>query len=231
MISISSTETPPKEQPISPQMARHADLAREDERARIAREIHDELGGNLTAIKMALAMLTRNLPTEPTLAENAAYLDSLVDRTIESMHRLATNLRPSVLDFGLVAAIEWQLREFRKQTNIDCSLDAEDETAIVPAELATTLFRILQESLTNISKHAQASQVCVTLGGSKRTVQLRVADNGVGCSDPIPDMSNRQALGIRGMIERANSIGGKLTVSRNVGGGTVISVKAPRAGR
>jgi len=230
MISISPAKSVPgRNQAMSSQVARQAEIAREEERARIAREIHDELGGNLIAIKMALAILTRTLPAEPALTEKAAYLDSLVDRTIEATHRLATSLRPSVLDFGLVAAIEWQVREFRKQTGIDCTFDAGDETLVVPAELATALFRIVQESFTNIIKHAHASRVCVTLAGSRRTVRLSVTDNGRGVGETAQNPANSQALGIRSMTERASSIGGVLTVTGKAGGGTVVSIKAPRA--
>ena len=206
-------------------VTKQVERAKEEERTRIAREIHDELGGNLIAIKMALAMLTKNLSEQPTLTEQATYIDSLVDRTIEATHRLASNLRPSVLDFGLLAAIEWHVQEFRKQTDIDCTVEADHGALTIPTELAPALYRIVQESLANVSKHANATQVCVALACSRRTVRLRVTDNGRGYIETNYDITKRQALGIRGMIERADSIGGIFTIHGTTGGGTVVSVE------
>jgi len=146
------------------ELSAHDEAVKESERMRIAREIHDDLGGNLTAIKMAMALLTRRLPPDDrALAEKAAYVDHLVDRTIEAVHRISADLRPSILDFGIVAAIEWQAREFEKQLGIPCTLTTNNREIDLHGDQATALFRIFQEALTNVSKHAGASQVTVRL--------------------------------------------------------------------
>jgi len=216
-----------KEKSERPAPAPAAHLASlEQERARIAREIHDEMGGNLTAIKMALAMLRKNLPEDVKIAEQAAYLDSLVDRSIDAMHRLANNLRPAVLDLGLIAACEWQVQEFVHQNGIACQFISQYKDLLLHADLVTILFRVLQESLTNIAKHANAANVHVTLEADSHTVCLRVADDGCGLSTAA--LANHNALGIRGMIDRAREAGGTLVISNNVGGGSVVSATIPR---
>ena len=209
------------------ELSAHVQTVKEQERMRIAREIHDDLGGNLTAIKMALALLARRLTGEPNLIEKAEYLDSLVDRTIESVHRIAGDLRPSILDFGLVAAIEWQAKEFEKQLGIPCDVVAGRKDIKLDSDQATALFRIFQEALTNIGKHAGASRVRVELVRGTRNVRLEIADNGRGIG--AEDRFKPRSFGIRGMAERASALGGDLTVSNGDGGGSVVSVRVPLA--
>ncbi len=209
------------------ELSAHVDKVKEDERMRIAREIHDDLGGNLTAIKMALALLVRRLPpkTEREVLDKAAYVDTLVDRTLESVHRIAGDLRPGVLDFGIVAAIEWQAREFEKQTGIPCQVEMEadaDEPDLSP-ERATALFRVFQEALTNISKHAGASRVCVDMQHGPEDLCLRVADNGKGISPA--DRGKPQSFGIRGMLERIGAMGGAVTFESD--NGCVVNIRIP----
>ena len=214
------------------ELSAHVERVKEEERTRIAREIHDDLGGNLTAIKMALSQLTRRLPEgESVLREKADYVDSLVDRTIEAAHRISRDLRPSTLDLGIVAAIAWQAQEFEKQLGIPCVLhgpcDSAEDIAL-PPEQATGLFRIFQESLTNIGKHAGASRVEVRLAVSDEAIALEVADNGRGLSPA--DRMKPKSFGIRGMVERANALGGVLTVANGEGGrGCRLSVRLPLA--
>ncbi len=215
-------------QSVTSQVARQIEIAREEERAHIAREIHDELGSNLTAIKMALAVLTRALPPEPTIIDKATYLNSLVDRTIEAMHKLATDMRPAVLDLGLVAALEWQAVEFQKQTGIDCTVESQDQAVAISPELATALFRIAQESLTNISKHAQASKVTIAFAVTPRSIRLSVSDNGCGIDPVLQKDYPLSSHGIRNMQERACMIDGILTIGNCAGGGTTVSIKVPR---
>ncbi|MBV8666112.1 MAG: PAS domain-containing protein [Burkholderiaceae bacterium] len=204
----------------------HAESAKEKERERIAREIHDDLGGNLTAIKMALALLTRRLPADDAaLLEKAAYVDSLVDRTIEAVHRISGDLRPSILDFGLVAAIDWQAKEFEKQLGIPCEFTANREEVDLHVDHATALFRIFQEALTNIGKHAQASRVVVRLVTDKRSVQLKISDNGLGIAPT--DRIKPKSFGIRGMTERAHALGGHLSISTAAHGGTIVAISMP----
>jgi len=163
------------------ELSAHINTVKEKERTRIAREIHDDLGGNLTAIKMAMALIKRRLPPEDNgLAEKAEYVDALVDRTIESIHRISVDLRPSILDFGIVAAIDWQAKEFEKQLGIRCEFTTNKKEVKLDPDQATALFRIFQEALTNIGKHAGATQVTVRLARSNRSVRLQIIDNGRG---------------------------------------------------
>jgi two-component system sensor histidine kinase UhpB len=206
------------------ELTAHIEQVKEQERTRIAREIHDDLGGNLTAIKMALTMLTQRLPADnPLLIERAEYVDSLVDRSIEAVHRISLDLRPSMLDFGLVAALEWQSREFEKQNGIACAFSSSEKEIDLSLDHATALFRIFQEALTNIAKHAKASQVTVRLQRLRHQISLTIADNGVGIihSDRVKPGS----FGLRGMNERAKALGGTMTLSAASGGGTVVTIK------
>ena len=207
------------------ELSAHIERVKEEERTRIAREIHDDLGGNLTAIKMALALLKRRLPDDPGLADKADYVDSLVDRTIESIHRISVDLRPSILDFGIVAAIEWQAIEFEKQLGIPCHVFSSDNDIDLPPEQSSALFRIFQESLNNISKHAHASTVQVRLIRNQRGIRMEISDNGKGIASR--DRQKPASFGIRGMIERAKALGGSLSVSNLSTGGSVVAIRIP----
>ena len=205
----------------------HIEQVKEQERARIAREIHDDLGGNLTAIKMALAMLAARLPEQPSLLEKANYLDDLVDRTIEAVHRISLDLRPTMLDLGLVAALEWQAREFEKQMGIACIFRCPrpgvDGEIALDDDHATALFRIFQEALTNIAKHAGATRVTVLLRRQRAHLTLVICDNGRGIEPS--DRLKPQSFGLRGMSERAKALGGTLALSPAPGGGTMLTIK------
>lgn len=207
------------------ELSAHVETAKEKERTRIAREIHDDLGGNLTAIKMALALMKKRLPEDAGLHEKAGYVDALVDRTIDAVHRISIDLRPSVLDFGIVAAIDWQAREFEKQFGIACEVRSNKKEIDLHPDQATALFRIFQETLTNVGKHAGASRVSVRLTRSNRGVRLEVADNGRGIIER--DRAKPQSFGIRGMTERASALGGELSVAAREGGGTEVILKIP----
>lgn len=208
------------------ELSAHVETVKEKERTRIAREIHDDVGGNLTAIKMAVALMKKRLPADDSgLAEKADYLDSLVDRTIEAVHRISVDLRPSILDFGIVAAIDWQAREFEKQFGLPCHFTSNIKEIALHPDQATALFRIFQEALTNIAKHANASEVAVRLARTNRNVRLSVIDNGRGIG--ASDRHKPKSFGIRGMVERASALGGELTVSHVKGGGTEVALKIP----
>jgi signal transduction histidine kinase len=208
------------------ELSAHVETVKEKERTRIAREIHDDLGGNLTAIKMAMALVKKRLPVDDaTLAEKADYVDALVDRTIEAIHRISVDLRPGILDFGIVAAIDWQSREFEKQAGIPCAFSSNKKEVELHPDQATALFRIFQEALTNISKHAHASCVTVRLTRTNRSVRLEVIDNGRGIARR--DRLKPKSFGLRGMEERANALGGQLAVSTANGGGTHVTLKIP----
>jgi two-component system, NarL family, sensor histidine kinase UhpB len=211
------------------ELTAHIETVKEQERSRIAREIHDELGGNLTAIKMALAMLARRLdPGASALQEKAAYVDALIDRSIDAVHRIALDLRPSVLDFGIVAALEWQVAEFGKQAGVACDFSSNRAEIALDPDHATALFRIAQEALTNVAKHAHASRVTVRLARLRHHVSLKITDNGAGLRQA--DRAKPQSFGLRGMAERANALGGTLTLGRAAGGGTVVTIKIGLAG-
>ncbi|MEO7496618.1 MAG: histidine kinase [Massilia sp.] len=206
------------------ELTAHSDAVKEQERTRIAREIHDELGGNLTAIKMALAMLSKRLPADqPQLADKAEYVDALVDRTIDAVHRISLDLRPSMLDFGIVAALEWQLKEFEKQNGIACSFSANEKEIALSQAHATALFRIFQEALTNIAKHAGAQRVEVSLQRLRHQIVLKISDDGKGIAPA--DRAKPQSFGLRGMQERAEALGGAMTLAPTPGGGTTVSIK------
>lgn len=208
------------------ELSAHVETVKEKERTRIAREIHDDVGGNLTAIKMAMALVKKRLPAgDATLAEKADYVDALVDRTIEAIHRISVDLRPGILDFGIVAAIDWQAKEFEKQLGIPCEFSSNKKDVVLHPDQATALFRIFQEALTNISKHARASRVAVRLVRSNRCVQLEIADDGRGIE--TMDRLKPKSFGIRGMMERANALGGELAVYGARGGGTQVALKIP----
>lgn len=212
------------------ELSAHVETAKEKERKRIAREIHDDIGGNLTAIKMAMALVRKRLPAEDAaLAEKADYLDALVDRTIEAIHRISADLRPGILDFGIVAAIDWQAREFEKQLGIPCEFSSNKKEVELHPDQATALFRIFQEALTNIGKHANATRVTVRLVRGNRNVRLEIRDNGRGIA--APDRLKPKSFGIRGMVERAHALGGHLSVSAASGGGTEVTIKIPLSER
>jgi two-component system sensor histidine kinase UhpB len=206
------------------ELTAHIEDVKEQERTRIAREIHDDLGGNLTAIKMALAMLARRLPPDqPQLADKAAYVDALVDRTIDAVHRISLDLRPSMLDFGIVAALEWQVKEFEKQMGFSCSFSSNEKEIDLSADHAIALFRIFQEALTNIAKHAGATRVTVALQRLRQHVALTITDNGGGVQ--ADDRQKPGSFGLRGMSERARALGGTMALSRAPGGGTIVTIK------
>jgi signal transduction histidine kinase len=192
------------------ELSAHIEEVKEQEREQLSREIHDDLGGNLTAIKMTLALLIKHLPqSRPDLTEKSKYVDQLVDRTIEATHRIASNMRPGILDFGIVDALEWQANEFARQSGIACSFVSDAPEIQLQTEYSTALFRIAQEALTNIAKHAGATRVSIRISADKTHVQLRISDNGKGITEE--DVRKPQSFGIRGMMERARSLGGKLS--------------------
>jgi len=205
--------------------------AREAERARIAREVHDELGGALTGLKMSLRRL-RNLDHLPPPAP--AKLDELaheVDATVQIVRRIAQDLRPAVLDdFGLLAALEWQFGEFKKRSDLETvwhNTLGEHTELNLPSEVAIGCFRIFQEALTNIARHAQATRVEVDIRLEAGWLVLRVSDNGRGLAATTAPRPGH--LGLAGMRERAAHLAGELTIDSAPGGGTMVTLKVPVA--
>jgi len=201
---------------------------REEERARVAREIHDELGQALTAIKIDLASLMRALQADQEEElEKAESILRLLDQTILSVRRIATELRPAILDdLGLVAAVEWAAEEFEARTGTQCILDLPHDDIVIDQERTTAIFRIFQETLTNITRHAEATQVDVRLAREDGDIVLEVRDNGRGIGQE--QLSTGGSLGVLGMRERALLLGGELTLSGTPGKGTIVRLRIPQ---
>jgi signal transduction histidine kinase len=206
-------------------LASHVITVRERERAHIAREIHDELGQVLTALKMDIVWLSRHLH-ESMLLEKTESMCQMVDDTIRTVRRISTGLRPEVLDdMGLVAAIAWQTTEFQKRTGVRCKSALLPESMTFDKDLSTTMFRIFQELLTNVARHAQATRLEVELCTVDHQLMLKVSDNGVGIA---PGNANGKAsLGLLGMRERALRLGGSVDISSARGTGTRVAVSIP----
>jgi signal transduction histidine kinase len=215
-------------------LAARLQSVREEERTHIAREIHDELGQLLTAMRFDVVGLRNGLRDaavrEPTLApylDTIAELTGLMDAMIGSVRRIATELRPRVLDtFGLIAAIEWLAEDFEKRMRIPCLYEGPSELE-TSSELATTLFRICQESLTNAARHSQATEVRIRLIADCQWITLAVADNGRGM--PERTSQHMQSFGLQGMRERAAMAGGSLDIDSDLSRGTTILAIIPRA--
>jgi signal transduction histidine kinase len=201
---------------------------REEERKRVAREIHDQLGQALTAIKLDVSSLARELATTEQRQESnrVPSILKLVDETIQTVRRIATELRPGMLDdLGLVATIEWAGEEFGARTGTRCCLELPPDDIVVDQEKATAIFRIFQETLTNIARHAGANEVKARLAAEDGNVTLEVRDNGRGIRE---EKLKGRSLGILGMRERVTLLGGDLTITSSPGNGTSVLVRIPQ---
>jgi len=209
-------------------LAAHLISIREEERAHIAREIHDELGQVLTGLKMEVGWLAKRL-TDPELIEKTESMGKLIDSTVQTVRKIATGLRPEMLDdMGLIAAVGWQAKEFQKRTGIRCRVKLPPEVKL-DIDVSTTMFRIFQEILTNVARHSRATRVDIELEVGAERVALDVADNGVGISDG--DMGGKKSLGLLGMHERALLFGGDVKISGSASHGTRVSVSIPLQGK
>jgi PAS domain S-box-containing protein len=207
-------------------LAARLQATREEERTRIAREIHDELGQALTALKLDLAWLeTHQARHSGPVKLGDMSITARIDQTMEVVRRIATELRPSVLDqLGLEAAIEWLVREATRVSGIPVTLDA-GEFPRLPDEVASHAFRILQEALTNVTRHSKATKVIVTVRHAAQSIILAVEDNGIGFTPQ--SLSGLRSLGLVGMRERAMACGGSLLVRGQPGEGCAIMVTIP----
>ncbi|KIH83791.1 Sensory box histidine kinase/response regulator [Pseudomonas batumici] len=207
------------------QLSSYRETTREEERKRIAREVHDELGQQLTALRMDISLLRLQFGNDhPLLVERVQALMVRVDETIQVVRNVATTLRPSALDMGLTPALEWLVSEFSKNTGIGCRLRAPSARLELDDERATATFRVIQESLTNIARHAQASRVDIHLECSSEHVLIEVRDNGKGFD---PEQLPRGTLGMLGMRERGLMLGGAVTIDSAPGQGTRVWVSIP----
>jgi signal transduction histidine kinase len=207
-------------------LAAHLQSVREEERIHIAREIHDELGQALTGLKYDIGALARSSPKDdPETAEKAQSVSQAIDRIINSVRRIASGLRPEVLDeIGLAAAVDWQAREFQRRTGIRCTVDIERDFPDPDKERSTALFRIFQELLTNVARHANASRVKAQLTDGPE-IALTVEDNGRGIRDV--EIDSPASLGFMGLRERVLAFGGNIEVHGEEGKGTKVSVSIP----
>ena len=213
------------------ELSKHLQLAKEQERSHIARELHDELGSTLTAIKIDLLRLSSGLPEDRAdLFRKIGSATNLLDHAMDTVRNVAQSLRPGILDFGLHAAIEWQTREFQKRLGIDCEINCHAEALVIDSDTSTAIFRIFQETLTNISKHADATRVKVTLVEDGEMVFLEVEDNGNGITEY--DISKTGSFGIHNMRERVEALGGEFEIENSTSGhGTRVCVTISLIGK
>ena len=207
-------------------LASQKEVRLERERKHIAREVHDELGQMLTALRMNLSMCVKDHGSRsPGLAAELQDMKKLIDRAIQGVRNVAANLRPVALDMGLVAAIEWIGAEFSRRTSVPCTIVVHPEDIALDETRAVVFFRIVQESLTNIARHAQATQVDIKLDCGDDALRLEVRDNGRGFL--VATRGNSKTFGLIGMHERAFALGGTLKINSTPGLGTVVVVLMP----
>jgi len=209
------------------ELSSHLEAAKEEERERIARDIHDELGGTLVAIKIETSLLGSKLPGDPLqLRKRVRAIEGLIDEAISTAGRVARELRPGILkDFGLAAAIECQADDFAQRTDVVCDTDGISHDIAPDEKTALALFRIFQETLTNVAKHAQATRVEIRLALESGILLLEIADNGHGIS--AEDMNKPKSFGLRGIRERMMGLGGALEIAPNKPVGARIILRAP----
>ena len=213
-------------------LSAHIESALEEERTGIAREIHDELGQSLTALKMDIAWIDRRAASpsgeldRAELREKLATMSALTDEVIGQVRRISAELRPGVLDdLGLVAAIEWQAQDFEERTGTACVVRSNRGDANVDRSLATAVFRIFQEALTNVTRHAAAKRVEVTIAIDDAALSLDVRDDGTGIT--VEAAQSRKSLGLLGMREHAHRFGGSLVVEAATPQGTRVALRVP----
>ncbi|MBW1936623.1 MAG: PAS domain S-box protein [Deltaproteobacteria bacterium] len=212
--------------------SQHLQSIREEERTVIAREIHDELGQALTALKIDLSWISSKLDDVPQdkgkILERTKSMDNLIDETVRKIQKISSDLRPGILDdLGLVPAIEWQVEEFKRRTNIACECRA-DEDAInieINPECSTALFRVTQEALTNIARHAEATRARISLRRNGSKLELKISDNGKGITEE--SVLSPESLGLMGMRERIRPFGGELKIESVPKKGTTLSIALP----
>lgn len=207
------------------ELASHQARVREEERATIAREIHDDIGSTLTGVKFELAWLKEQLERGSDLARHVEQLDQLVDTAILTSTRIMHSLRPGILDEGIVAALDWQARNFEQRIGVPCLFVSSHDDIALESDPAMVVFRVCQEALNNVAKHAGASKVELHLVMMDGELMLEVIDDGRGITRG--DMAKRDRFGLRGMRERALALGGEVDVAGGSRGGTVITLRLP----
>jgi len=213
------------EQRIS-ELARHLQTAIERERAAIAREVHDDIGGALAAIRLDLGWLGRHTQ-EPDALLRIGTASEMVQHAAQASQRIMRNLRPAVLDQGLMPSIEWLTRNFAQRTSSKVDINTTTKDIALPADVMLTAYRTVQEALTNISKYAQSSDVQIDISHLGNTLTVEITDNGQGMEKS--DLGKQNSYGLRGLAERAKSVGGWLDISSTLGNGTTITLTIPLA--
>ncbi len=213
-------------------LSAHVESVREEERAGIAREIHDTLGQALTALKMDIAWVARRVtednPARDAILDKLHAMSRATDEVLDEVRRISAELRPGVLDdLGILAAIEWQGQRFEERTGTSCVVRSNLDGERLDRELSTAVFRIFQEALTNVARHAEATRVDVRIERSDGALCLEVRDDGKGIGPE--DEHRATSLGLLGIRERARRLGGTATVRPAEGKGTVLSLALPLA--
>jgi PAS domain S-box-containing protein len=208
-------------------LSAHLESAREKERTRIARDLHDELEQLLTALNTDLVLLMNSVPPgQDDLMKKAEDSVNLVEMTMETVKRIYMDLRPGMLDhLGLAVAIDWLAQDFQKRTGIKCAVSIDPEELRLDADMSFSIYRIVQETLTNISRHAEASRVTISLKQSAERVELVVRDNGKGITQE--QLAKPNSYGLLGIRERAYHWGGEALISGRRGQGTTVKVSIP----
>lgn len=201
------------------ELAQHLQTSVEMERAAIAREIHDDVGGSLSALKFDLAWLGRHAPT-PEIKARVDSAIEMVNHALEASQRIMHNLRPAILEQGLVAALQWLANRFERRTGVVCSFRSSQDHLQLPPGVPLVAYRTAQEALTNVSKHAQATRVSMDLSLAQGVLSLEVSDNGRGLGEA--DLAKARSFGIRGLHERASTVGGWVDLSSGAAGTTLI---------
>ena len=200
--------------------------AREEEQKQIARELHDELGGALTGIKYDLLWLAKHTAMKRDVKERYKAIRAMVDITTKTVQRISSGLRPKILDtVGLAAAVEWHIREFTKRTSIEVQLQQTNTLPTMDDAVATGVYRIIQEALTNVARHSEATQAEVAMRLNNGELHVEITDNGKGIDQAM--LVHPESLGIMSMQERARMLGGKVLFTSNPGNGTRVILTAP----
>jgi signal transduction histidine kinase len=208
-----------------PGLSSHLQTVLEEERRRIARDIHDDLGQELASVKLEIALTRRELPEEARAARlRLETMDTLVDSLIRSVKRIITELRPQVLDdLGLTAALEWQVAEFQRRSGLPVSMSVYPAEIILDSQRSTALFRILQEGLTNVARHARATRVEVCLTEIDGVIEFELRDN--GCGVTREQVISPRSFGLIGIQERVRSLGGTTNITGTPSDGTRLLVR------
>jgi len=209
------------------ELASHLEDIREEEKIKISREIHDELGQQLTAIKIDVSSTSKKINGDnEAIKQKLKHTTELIDEAIKTVRKIATELRPGILDdLGLVAALQWQSQEFQKRSGIKIKFDSAESDVTIAKNTAVALFRIYQESLTNVGRHAEATTVSATLQQKDNLIVLHISDDGKGFD--VKEIGHKKTLGLLGMKERTLMMGGKYDIISLTGKGTTVAVSVP----